>query len=264
MGIPVLQPAKLKNPDILSALQELNPEVIVVAAYGKILPAGVLALPPHGCLNLHPSLLPKYRGPAPIQWAILRGEKKTGVSIIQLTEKMDAGPILLQKEVDILEDETAGELSMRLSHVGAELMVDAVKAIEQGKAVYGAQNEEEASLAPFIKKEDGEIAWTLSAVEIRDKIRGLLPWPGAFTFLLGKRIKILKGRAEESRVSAAPPGTITEVSRDGFRIATGKGDLVILEIQMEGKTRMSAGEFLLGHKVSEGICLLYTSDAADE
>jgi len=253
-GVPVLQPTDANDPGFIKTLRSLNPEIIVVAAYGKILPREIITLPVHGCINLHPSLLPKYRGPSPIQRAVLHGEKKTGVTIMRLNEGMDAGPIVLQKETAIGEDETAEELGARLSSIGAELMVEAVKAIGQGKAVYRDQNEKEASYAPFIKKGEGEIDWSQSAEEIRNRIRGLLPWPGAFTFINGKRIKIIKGKAEKSSGDAAP-GTIAGVSPEGIRIATGKGDIVILRLQEEGKKETNAKEFLLGRKISVGtIC----------
>jgi len=259
-GVHVLQPSDANDPGFIKTLRSLNPEIIVVAAYGKILPKEIITLPIHGCINLHPSLLPKYRGPSPIQWAVLRGEKKTGVTIMRLNESMDAGPILLQKEAAIGEDETAEELGARLSTIGAELMVEAVKAIGQGKAVYRDQNDKEATYAPFITKGEGEIDWNKSAEEIRNRIRGLLPWPGAFTFINGKRIKIIKGKVEKSTQSleagrSAAPGTITGVSHEGIRVATGRDDLVIHELQEEGKRETNAREFLLGHKISVGtIC----------
>jgi len=259
-GIPVLQPSDANDTGFINTLRSLSPEIIVVAAYGKILPREIITLPIHGCINLHPSLLPKYRGAAPIQRALLRGEKKTGVTIMRLNERLDAGPILLQKEAAIGEDETAEELGTRLSSLGAELMVEAVKAIGQGKAVYRDQNDEEANYAPLITKGEGEIDWSKSAEEIRNRIRGLLPWPGAFTFINGKRIKIIKGRAEKSARSleagrSAAPGTITGVGPEGIRVATGRDDLVIHKLQEEGKRQTNAREFLLGHKISAGtIC----------
>lgn len=251
-GIPVYQPARLTDPGFLAALSGLKPDAIVVAAYGKILPNEILVIPPHGCINLHPSLLPKYRGPAPVQRALLGGEKTTGVTVMKIAEKTDSGPIILQKEVPIGEEDTGEDLGRRLALIGAGLMVEALTSIEQGTAVFRPQNDDEATYAPFITKEEGKIDWSVGAPEIRNRVRGLLTWPGAFTSLGGKRIKIIKARAVESG-AAGPPGTITEAGQEGIRVSTGKGDLVILELQMEGKKAVGAAEFLRGHKVSSGM-----------
>ncbi len=253
-GLPVMQPATLKDPRVLADLGTMDPDIIVVAAYGRILPREVLALPPHGCINLHPSLLPRYRGPAPIQRAVLQGEKKTGVTVIRLVEKMDAGPIILQREVPIGEEETAEELGERLSVAGADLVMEAVRAVGAGSATLREQNEAEATLAPLLRKEEGEIDWTGDAAAIRNRVRGLLPWPGAHTTIGGRMIKLYKARAQEPGAGGRP-GTITEAGPGGIRVATGKGDLVILELQAEGKKRMSAKEFLLGRSITVGtIC----------
>ncbi len=245
MGLAVFQPRRVREPEFITALKNLNPEVIIVAAYGQILPADVLTLPIYGCINIHASLLPRYRGAAPINWAIIRGDKETGITIMQMDEGMDTGSILLQESIQIDQKDTAGMLTEKLSALGAGLITTALPLIAIGKLPPLAQDNSRATLAPLLKKGDGQIDWNLSAVEIHNRVRGLSPWPGAFTFLDGKLIKII-----ESEVVAGDgaPGLLCKADKHALITGTGNGLLRILSIQPEGKKPMTTGEFLRGHR----------------
>lgn len=246
LGIPVYQPTTLKNSEALSVLKEINPDLIVVVAYGKILPKEILELPKYGCINVHASLLPKYRGASPIQWSIVCGEKVTGVSTMYLNEGMDTGDILLKEETKIGETETAEQLWDRLSTLGAELLIKTVKGIEENTITPVKQDESQASYAPIIKKSDGLIDWNDTAYNINCKIRGLHSWPVAYTKLDGKNFKIFSAEIVEKS------GKVGEVI-DGEKeiiVACKEKALKITEIQAEGSKRMSAEDFLRGKKLS--------------
>ena len=252
-GVPVLQPEKVRTVEFLDALRAWMPELIVVAAYGRILPAAILDLPPHGCVNVHASLLPKYRGAAPIQWAILRGEPATGITIMQMVEEMDAGGILLQRDTAIGPAETGGELQTRLAQLGADLLLEALDRLEGGTLRPTPQDEAAATFAPMIHKEDGRIDWSRPAVEIARAVRAFNPWPSAFTTLGGKVLKIHSAHAVEGRATPIP-GTVLAVA-DGLAVATGKGRLVVGELQVEGRKRLLVRDFVRGGQVTPGVVL---------
>ena len=250
--VSILQPEKLRPPEFLDALRAWAPDLIVVAAYGRILPKAVLELPPHGCINVHGSLLPKYRGAAPIQWAILRGEVVTGITIMQVNEHMDAGDILLQRETRIGEDETYGELQARLADVGAEALTEAIAQLHAGTLRGQPQREEDVTLAPMIKKEHGRIDWTQPAVVIARMIRAFNPWPSAFTSLDGKLLKI--HRAHVGLAAASAPGSVAQ-AQGNLAVATGAGTLILDELQLEGRKRLHAAEFGRGGAIKVGTIL---------
>ena len=253
-SIPVLQPEKLRVPDFAAILRPLAPDLIVVAAYGKILPTALLELPKHGCINVNASLLPKYRGAAPIQWAILRGETETGITIMQMNERMDAGDTLLQRATSIGADETYGELQARLAELGAPVLIEAIAQLRAGTLRPQAQRETEVTLAPMIKKEDGRIDWSQPAVHIARMVRAFNPWPSAFTHLGGKLLKIHRAHAIASG-HARPPGTVAALDDGRISVAAGDGLLVVDELQLEGRKRLSAVEFARGGTIKVGTVL---------
>lgn len=254
--VPVFQPAKLRTPEALEPFRAWQPDLIVVAAYGKMLPNTLLTLPPLGCMNVHASLLPKYRGAAPIQWAIAEGEKETGVTIMRISERMDAGDILLQKATSISADDTGGSLHDKLATLGAEALREALRLLKQGQLFARPQNEAEATYAPIIKKEDGRIDWRLSAITIERRIRAFNPWPSAYTALGGRLLKVFKAHPEaQPPRPQVTPGTVIEVSPLHLLVATGDGQLSLLEVQLEGKRRMPIEEFLKGHTIRQGARL---------
>ena len=249
--IPLLQPATLSEPTLVRDLKESASDLFVVASYGKILPASLLSIPIHGGINVHPSLLPRYRGASPICWAILNGDRTTGVSVIRMVKEVDTGDILLQKEVEIGSREDALQLSERLSHLGGELLMETLAQIEKGTPVFAPQKGR-ASDAPRFKKEDGAIDWTKSAEALSRQIRALVPWPGSFSYLKGKRVLLWKADPEEGD-SGGRPGEVVSLSKSGeFKVATGKGKLLLKELQLEGKERMKSREFLIGHPLVIG------------
>jgi methionyl-tRNA formyltransferase len=251
-GLRILEPTRLRDEDFLLELAAIKPELIAVVAYGKILPKAVLELPGLGCVNVHGSLLPAYRGAAPINWAIINGEEKTGVTTMLMDEGMDTGDMLLTEELLIDSAETAGELFERLKLVGAELLVRTVSELKTGKLTPIKQDESLASYARILKKKDGEVDWTLSATEIERRIRGFNPWPGAFTYLNGKLVKLHTGSSLAGD-SEQKPGAIVELSNDGIVVNCGKGLLRITELQIEGKRRMRAADFIKGYELT-GEC----------
>jgi len=253
--IPVLQPVKMKDPAFLEALRAWQPDLIAVAAFGRILPPAILSMPPRGCINVHGSLLPKFRGAGPIQWAIITGETETGITIMLMDEGMDTGAMLLQEKTPILPDDTAGSLSARLAEVGGRLLVDTIKQLKAGTLVPTAQDHSRATLAPMLKKEDGIIDWTKPAVEIERRIRGLSPWPGAFTFAGEERWMIWRGLVTEVAAQEAPAGSILFATKEGIAVATGQGILLITELQPANSRRMAAAQYLAGHKISPGMRL---------
>jgi methionyl-tRNA formyltransferase len=245
LGITLMQPKRVRDPEFIGALRAMGPDAIIVAAYGQILPKEILVLPKFGCVNIHASLLPAYRGAAPVNWAIIRGEQRTGDTIMLMDEGMDTGPILMQESVTIGPEETAGALTERLSSLGAKLIKAAMPLLESGEITPIAQDGTKATMAPLLKKEDGLIEWGLSALEIHNRVRGLSPWPGAYCYLDGKLVKIISTTVLEG---SGQPGMLYERSSAGLTAGTGNGLLGILSIQPEGKKPMSAGEFLRGHR----------------
>ena len=260
--IPVVQPEKMKAPALLETLHGWDPDIIVVAAFGRILPKTILDLPRFQCLNVHGSLLPKYRGAAPIQWAVMNGEQETGVTIMLMDEGMDTGAILRPGRIQILPDETAGELAVRLAELGGLLLVSTLRDWVGGTVEAQSQNNQESSMAPLLKKEDGRIDWTLPAKMIADRIRGLSPWPGGYTFFQGERWGIWKVGVEKSGLSSETfsndrdslvPGMVVAVTKGSIRVKTGDGILEILEIQPANKKRMKVADYLTGHQVERGM-----------
>jgi methionyl-tRNA formyltransferase len=256
-GLPVLQPKSLKDARALDDLGRWEPDLIVVAAYGKILPRPVLDLPRHGCVNAHASLLPKYRGAAPIQWAILRGETRTGVTIMRMNERMDAGDILLTKTVEVGPDETAKTLHDRLARLAAEALLEAIALLKRGELRPTPQRESEATFAPAIRKEDGRIDWTRPAADIERMVRAFDPWPSAYTSVERKHLKIVRARVADAAVSpaSASPGQVLRAGPKELLVSTGEGVLGVLEVQLEGKRRLPVADFLKGHPVKEGTRL---------
>ena len=253
-GIPVLQPLKMKDPAFLDALRRWTPDVIAVTAYGRILPPAILALPPRGCINVHASLLPKYRGAGPIQWAVIRGEQQTGITTMFMAEGMDTGDMLLQETVEIRADDTAGTLAPRLAEVGGRLLVETLRRLEAGTLTPQPQDDAQATMAPLLKKEDGVVDWTLSAMEIANRVRGLSPWPGAYTYVNGERW-VLWHVAVGEEVSGSAPGTVTKVSKDRVEVATGEGTIQLIDIQPSNSRRMTMAQYLAGHRLAEGLKL---------
>jgi len=250
-GIPVFQPEKVRQEDFIRELEELRPDLIVVVAFGQILPVRVLKIPSIGCINVHASLLPKYRGAAPIQWAIINGEEETGVTTMWMDEGMDTGDIFMQERIKIKEYWTSEDLALELSKIGAELLLKSIKEIEKGNILKIPQNNAEATYAPILKKEHGLISWGKSAKEIYNLIRGTYPWPGAYTYLKGQEVKIWKARYMED-LSGGPGKIIKIVKNEGILVGTGNGALLITEIQTSGGKRMKAFDYVLGHPLSEG------------
>lgn len=247
--IPVFQPAKLRDGEAIAILKDLAPELIVVAAYGKILPVDILELPPKGCINVHSSLLPKYRGAAPINWAILNGEEESGVTIMYMAEGLDTGDIIAAAATPIALDENAQQLHDRLADMGAELVTQVVAAMEQGSVTAVAQDEALSCYAPMLSKELSQIDWNKSARCIHNQVRGLYPWPSAVAEIDGIRCKILQTKLC-NETTAKAPGSFVQVDKKGLRIACGDGDVIeILELQPDGKKRMAATAFLLGHPI---------------
>jgi methionyl-tRNA formyltransferase len=246
-GLPVLQPRSLrKDPAAVQAIADLEPDVIVVAAYGLILPQSVLDIPPHGCLNIHASLLPKYRGPAPIPAAILAGDGETGVTIMLMDAGMDTGPIIAQRRTPIHPDDTTASLSARLAELGAELLLEVLPGWLSGELTPQPQDDAQATYCGLIRKEDGGIDWTQPAEFIARQVRAYNPWPGAFTFWRGQRLKVLRARPVEAPTDS-PPGTVTLVERLPG-VITGEGVLLLEEVQLAGKRAMPADVFIRGHR----------------
>ncbi len=261
LNLPVLQPLKAREEKFISELRELKPDLMVVVAYGQILPQSILDLPPHGCLNVHTSLLPKYRGAAPIQWAIADGEPETGVTIMKMDAGLDTGPILSLRRTPILSTDDSQILHDRLAQLGAELLAETIPDYIAGKISPQPQPAEGSTYAAKIKKEDGQIDWNLPAEKIRNRLRAFTPWPGAFTFRNGKLLKVWKASlAQENRYegisihnSNLAPGTILSANADGILVLCGKDALMIFELQREGGRRISAAEFLAGFPLQAGV-----------
>jgi methionyl-tRNA formyltransferase len=249
LGIEVFQPAKINSKESIEFLKKFTPDLFIVVSFGQILSKSVLSLPKLHCLNIHASLLPKYRGAAPINWAIANGEKETGVTIMLMNEKMDEGDIVLEEMLPISNEDDASMLLEKLSKRGASLLLDTIRLIRDNKAEFIAQDHSKATYAPKLKKEDGLIDWTEAADEIYNKIRAFVPWPGCFTYLDKKILKIWKATPLMDLIDKkSKPGAILEASKNNLLVKTAKGALRIEELQLEGSRRMTAEEFLLGHK----------------
>lgn len=259
-GIPVLQPQRAKDETFLEEIKALNPDIILVAAYGKLLPKVLLELPKFGCINVHASLLPKYRGASPIQWAVINGDEKSGVTIMHMAEAMDTGDMILTQEVTLDKEETAGSLHDKLAEIGGPLLLSAMHALETGRAPRLKQNDEEATYVTMLDKTMGNMDFKKSAVVLERLIRGLNPWPTAYTKLDGKLLKIWKAEvasAEEltREEKHMEPGTVLRVEKERIGILTGDGILWVKELQLEGKRKMTAEEFLRGFKLENGTVL---------
>lgn len=250
-NIPVFQPKRIKDSEAVEVLRGFGADLFVVAAFGQILSREILDIPRLGCVNIHASLLPKYRGAAPIQWAILNGEKETGITLMQMDEGMDTGAMLAKCILPISETETGESLFEKLAQAGAKLLIEKLPDIEAGRLEPQPQNSEEATYAPMIRKEMGKIDWNRTAVELERKIRGLNSWPSAYTYLNQKGLKIWEAKADEGSVKDTP-GTVTEVTADSIRVQTGEGSLILKSIQLEGKKRMDVKSFLLGYSIVKG------------
>ncbi len=254
MGLSVYQPMRVRDAAFLETFREIRPDVVVVAAFGQILPKEILDNPPLGCINVHPSLLPRYRGAAPMNWTLIRGEEKTGVTIMSVNEGVDTGDMLLQEETPVAENETYDQLHDRLAVMGAALLLKTLMKIEAGTAIRQPQENALATHAPRLKKEDGLIGWHGKAIEIARRIRGLSSIPGAYTHLSGKALKIFMAKGEEAAVTEQA-GTVGPLTEKGLRIAVSDGYVYIQDIQLEGKKSMSVQEFLRGYRLVEGSCL---------
>ena len=254
-NLPVFQPEKIKKEEAVKVLKQYDADLYVVAAFGQILSKEILDLPKFGCVNIHASLLPKYRGAAPIQWAVIDGEEKTGITIQQMNEGVDTGDILLQKEYYLAEDETGASLFDRLCDLGATAIVEAIEMIENGTVCPVKQNEEEATHAKMLSKAMGEIDFSMEAVKIERLIRGLNSWPSAYTYYKGKSLKIWRAgveKLENLSTETGEPGTIISKDKESFTIMCGKDALRIWDVQLEGKKRMNVKDFLLGCAVELG------------
>lgn len=250
-GIEVYQPERIRSEESVAFLQQFEVDVIVVEAFGQIVPQAILDIPKYCCVNIHTSLLPKYRGAAPIQWAVLNGDLVTGVTTMRMEAGLDTGDIIMQAEKIINEGETTGTLFERLARAGAKLIVQTLEAIENGTATYTPQDESKATHTSKITKEMGSIDWNRSAKEIECWIRGMDPWPSAYTKLDDKNVKIWKAKVVSDE-QLAKPGTIVRVSKHALEVQTGDGILAILELQIEGKKRMTTDAFLCGYAVEPG------------
>lgn len=255
--IPVYQPERSRDHTFVNLLKSIAPEIMIVIAYGQILSLDILSIPPRGCINVHASILPKYRGAAPIPWAILQGETRTGVTTMFMDEGMDTGPILLIGETDIALEESAGELHDRLAKMGADLLLQTLAGLEEGRLKPQPQDHAQATYAPKITKEMARINWQRPARYLFNHLRAFDPWPGAFTYLNHQLLKIFRPRFFEGmdEINEEPPGTIVEVNNKELTIATGRGYLKVREVQMENRPRMKVAEFLHGHKLIPGMRL---------
>jgi methionyl-tRNA formyltransferase len=245
--LPLLQPPSLRRPEATAELKELAPDVIVVAAFGQILPPEVLAIPPHGCLNVHASLLPRYRGAAPIAAAILAGEEQTGITLMLMDERMDTGPILAQAECKIEPRDTTGSLSVKLAHLGADLLVETLPRWLDGRIAPQPQGDSLATYCQMITKKDGLLDWSLPATALWLRVRAYHPWPGTYTYWRGKLLKILRARPVTIGPSSEEPGRVISVD-DGVAVVTGTDALLLEEIQLAGKKALAAQEFIRGQR----------------
>ncbi len=252
--LKVFQPEDIKSPQSAKFLRSLKADMFVIVAYGQILSQEILDIPKMFSVNIHASLLPKYRGAAPINWAIINGDKTCGVTIMQVTRKMDSGALILQKEIPLVNEDTAISIEEELRCLGAQLLLEALRLIKSGKYEVIPQDESKVVMAPKLKKEDGLINWNKPAITIYNQIRGVMPWPGAFTHYKCKLLKVhkAKGVQENSCPGKHSAGEVAGISKEGIIVATAKDCLILEELQLEGGRRMSAREFVSGHKISAG------------
>ena len=253
-NLTVLQPQRAREEAFIEELRGYEADVIVVVAFGQLLPAEIIHMPKYGCINVHASLLPKYRGAAPIQWAVINGEKASGVTIMRMDEGLDTGDMIASVAVELDAQETGGSLFDKLQDAGARLCVETMKSIEDGTAVYTPQDNEIATHTKMIQKSLGKINWSLSAVQIERLIRGLNPWPSAYTYLSGKTLKIWKATVHPGNTDAAP-GTVVKADKQSLVIQTGVDRLSLEEVQLEGKKRMPVADFLRGFTIENGTVL---------
>ncbi len=252
--IPVLQPTKIKTDDFFEELKSYRPDLLVVAAYGRILPSQLLTLAPHGCINVHGSLLPRHRGAAPIQWAVIKGDEEVGVTIMQMDVGMDTGAILLKRSIIPAPDETAGSLFPKIASLGSEALIDTLEMLGNGCLTPAKQDDSLATDAPMLSKMDGLVDWSRSAEDIDRLIRGLDPWPTAFCTVNGRKLQLYKPEIVFFS-NNHPPGTLLRADREGLLVSTSKGCLLIKEVKPEGKKRMSVESFLNGYQLEAGISL---------
>ena len=272
-GILVYQPKRVRDPECVEELRKYNADVMVVVAFGQILPKEILDMTPYGCINVHASLLPSYRGAAPIQWAVINGDKVSGVTTMQMNEGLDTGDMIMKTEVPLSEDETGGSLHDKLAEAGAKLCVETLKALEDKTATWEVQGESPTAYAKMLDKKLGDIDWSRSAVEIERLVRGLNSWPSAYTHWDGKVMKIWKAKAEPGAgvqaggtetekfqgESQTVAGTVVAVEKDSFTVQTGEGRLKVLQLQIPGKKRMDADAFLRGYSLKPGT--VFTTEA---
>lgn len=256
-GVPVFQPARIREPEAVEKIRSLQPDLIVVAAFGQILPQELLDIPRLGCVNIHASLLPGLRGAAPIQWAVINGDAESGVTLMQMNAGLDTGDILFQEKVAIGPQETGESLYEKLAELGGQMIVRYLPSIESGDINPVPQDDERSSYAPMLRKEMGEIDWTMPAAQIERRLRGMLPWPGAYTKLDGHVLKVWKAEVAEPEQDAGPvlPGTVLYTDKSRICVRTGDGVLALLEVQAEGKKRMGTDAFLRGTKIPAGTLL---------
>ncbi|NLO89313.1 MAG: methionyl-tRNA formyltransferase [Clostridia bacterium] len=255
LGLPLIQPASVNSQEALDVISRWNPDAVVVVAFGQILKSQLLSLPPKGCINLHASLLPRYRGAAPIHWAIINGEKVTGVTTQFMSEKLDAGDILLQEEVEIGPEETVGELHDRLADIGGRLLVKTLLLLAQGRVEPRKQDESMVSYAPLLTPEDEIIHWNREARDIVNHIRGMNPWPGVYTKHNGRILKIWRARVYDEERVLDIPGKVVDFDEEGFVVQAGRGQIVVVEVQPEGKSKMFASDFINGRNIEKGQIL---------
>lgn len=253
LGLPVEQPTKIRTAAFAERLRQIEADVALVVAYGRILPATVLAAPRLGCVNVHASLLPKLRGAAPIQWAIVRGDAESGVCLMQMDEGMDTGPVLSRSALTITQQDTAATLSLRLSEVGAQLVETALPAYVRGELTAIPQDHEQATMAPMLQKSDGLLDFGDTAQAVHDRVRGLDPWPGAYAFLDGKRVKILAARVLRRDGQHGRQGQVLRADRHGIEVACGAGIVAIDVLQLEGRKRATAEQFCAGQSLQDGM-----------
>lgn len=265
-GVPVYSPVRIRDPEAVGRIRALAPDLIVVAAFGQILPQELLDIPRLGCVNIHASLLPRLRGAAPIQWAVIQGDEKSGITLMQMDAGLDTGDILFQQEVAVGPQETGESLYDRLAELGGEMIVRCLPRIEAGDVRPVRQDDALSTYAPMLRKEMGRVDWTMSAQEIGRRVRGMLPWPGAYTTLDGRVLKIWRAQEADGAACGAAvagamaPGTVLLANKKALYVACGSGILALLEVQAEGKKRMGTDAFLRGTKVPAGTVLGETGD----
>jgi methionyl-tRNA formyltransferase len=258
-GIPVFQPIKVRAPEVIEQIRELRPDLIVVVAFGQILPKALLEIPPHGCVNVHASLLPRYRGAAPLNWCIVNGETETGVTTMLMDVGLDTGPMLLKKTTPIGPDEDILSLHNRMSNLGAELLSETLDGLKAGLITPQPQDDSDTCYAPMLKKEHGWIDWNQPAREIHNQVRGLASWPGTITMLDGQPLKLFRTTIS---TGTGIPGSILSAGKEGIEVACGSGSLLIKELQASGSKRMEAASFLAGHPLTIGTLLTTPQSSA--